>query len=126
MPEHSEVQKVVDSSSRCPRCRRYLVYTTTYEPNGRVRRILNPTHPAALAECPYCHERWFFFTQPVDVEIVETGRTYEMAKTDKMVLDNRRGRSPLVRKYTISEEWSQEYEIEREHSDTESVKASHR
>ncbi len=100
------------------------MYTLTYEPDGRVRRILPPTDPASLVECPRCHQRWFFFTQPVRIDFVDGKQWAKEAYVDEMVLDNRKGSSPLVRKRTVSEEWTQTYEVEREETQTNTTKLS--
>ncbi len=118
----SEEQRVLNKNSKCPRCDRLLLYTTTYEPTGRVRRVLNPTDPLSLAECPRCHQRWFYFEQPLQIEFIEGPRESEEGELSELVLDNRRGTSDLKRKRTVTQEWTQRYEVERENTETVGAK----
>jgi hypothetical protein len=119
----SAEQRYWDKHTKCPRCKRWIIYTVTYEPGGRVRRIRNPKHPAALVECPRCHDRWFFFQQPVEIEFLEGEQSSTIAHTEEIELDNSRGTSPLLRTRTISEEWTHTYEVEREETNTTGLKA---
>lgn len=118
----SKEQQVCNSKSKCPRCNHFLWYTTTYEPSGRVRRILNPTDPRSLAECPRCHQRWFYFEQPLQVDFVEERRWSEEGTVSELTLDNRRGVSELNRRQTVTQEWTQRYEVEREKSESVGAK----
>jgi DNA-directed RNA polymerase subunit RPC12/RpoP len=118
MPEKSALQKAWERSNQCPHCGRSTLLTHTYEYGGEKRRTFtNPKDPAAVAECPRCHGRWFFFERPVTIEVVEDLRTTEVASTDEMVLDNSKGRTPLKRSQSISREWTQTVAVEQERTD---------
>jgi phage FluMu protein Com len=109
---------------RCPRCKKFLLYDRTYEPNGRVRRIFKPTDPASLSECPRCHQRWFFYKQPDEIEVLETHQSTDELRREEIELDNSRGVSELKRTRSVSEEWTQSYTLEREETMSAGVKGT--
>lgn len=117
-------QLYFETASRCPRCRRLLLYSRTYEYGGKVKRIRTPRDPAALAECPRCNGRWFYYEQPTVTEFVETHQTVEVIRTEEMHFDNVRATSPLRRTDTVTEEWAQSYDLEVEQTAAEGTKLS--
>lgn len=106
---------------RCPRCQRLILHSRTYEPSGRVRRIRRPTDPASLSECPRCHQRWFYYQQPDQIEVLETRQSSDELRREEFVLDNTKGTSTLKRTRSVSEEWTQAYSLEREETDTATI-----
>lgn len=123
MFERSELQKGLERNNKCPRCNKLIFFAHTYEFGGQKRRtVTNPKDPAAIAECPRCHRRWFFFERPVTFEILEGERTTEVAFTEDMILDNSKGATPLMRNRSISREWAKTISLESERTDTKQAK----
>lgn len=119
--QYAEYQR----NSRCPHCNKFLWWSRDYVNGKEVKplRFTPPKDPAAVAECPKCHGRWFIYEQARTIEVREGSREDEVAYQDEILLDNSRGASPMKRKQTITREWTETLEIELENSETSEVTA---
>ncbi|HUB98738.1 MAG TPA: hypothetical protein VMS11_02830 [Solirubrobacterales bacterium] len=97
------------------------MFVHTYEYGQKRRSIATPKDPATVAECPRCHDSWFFFERPATIEVVTGDRTVEPAFAERLVLDNSKAATPLKRTHSISREWKKTISLESEQTRTEQV-----
>ena len=103
----------MEKSNRCPRCGRHIWYTRQFS-NGREDKKLRfgPLRdPAAIEQCPKCNGRWFAYDQSTLIDVVEGDTSSEVVSSRDIVMDNSKGTTSMTRTKTISQEWSQSYEL---------------
>lgn len=124
-PEQSKFQR----SSLCPRCGRLTL--PRYRSSAGVSISRFTPFPlmdkSAIAQCPSCEQTWAVFGdgQPSapappagGVELVETGRSEEGWFDDERVLDNLGSSSTAHQTISVSEQWRQTIQLDRERART--------
>ena len=108
-------------SGRCPHCNKFLLYTRDYVDGKELSllRVGHPKDPSTLQGCPKCNGRWSVYGPATMIEVREGARESEVAYQEEILLDNSNGKSPLKRKKTISEEWTQTLDLASERSETQ-------
>jgi hypothetical protein len=124
---------------RCPHCRRWMkpLWLLRGQPLGTWTKVANGSVPNAFVdremtlECSKCHTQWSMFDQqgnprgaPVTapasliVTFEETGVTKQLYRETDRLLDNRGGSTAATQRLTISEQWTQTVQLDREHART--------
>lgn len=125
-PEQSRFQR----SNRCPRCNQ-LTLPRYRTPDGASISRLTPypmMNKSAIGECPRCGQAWAVFGngQPLPdatvggTEVVESGRSEDAYFEDERLLDNRGSTSAAHQTLTVTEQWTQTVQLDRERAKTSS------
>jgi Zn ribbon nucleic-acid-binding protein len=122
-------RKFLSSGSRCPRCEEKLLdawglkYGRVYSSDGKqIPAWRSNAFNISSLECLKCGYRWDYRNQNIPrtasesklLNILETVRTQEKLGDDKRIIDNSRSSASLVRRFSVSKEWTRAYRIEYE------------
>jgi len=124
-------------TQKCPLCHRFLlrgakIHGADGAPLGALRMLasLAPERRAGVvATCPKCHGQWPLYAgtevatpaPSYEIRIRETGRIEEPYLEDDRDFDNRDGTTSTTQTISVSEQWTQTLQLEREATTTRQI-----
>jgi len=133
-------QKYLLTSGRCPSCSETISGTpflkpkiAVYTKNGKkISLIRSNVFNTEYFECLKCSFQWNMCANKIKTTLVqdklkfkitETDRSEEAIGEERRIIDNAKSSASCVRKFLVSQEWSQAYSIEHNHLKKASAKA---